>query len=344
MSKDSIGQMPNILCQDWTSNTANANIPLARVYRLSHLPPLVNIGFTNMLITILAIILVILLTAYLAVSAYIARRLMRVARTPLSETPASLGLDYEDVSFPSRNDNLMLKGWYLAGNKKFTIIMVTGMHQNRVDSSIGTLAMARDLVARGFNVLLFDLRGRGESEGRGVLLTNADRDIGGAFDYIRKSGCPADSIGIIGFSAGAASAIIFASRENIAAIVSESCFADVAYTFIRKAATILSTPKWLITMFSSGIYLMSRILYGYRKINPLDRIADVACPILLIQGEKDDLVTPDDAYRLLKASGNPSDELWLVPKAGHTESYCLNPAGYIDRITSFFQRVEQGMI
>lgn len=235
----------------------------------------------------------------------------------------------------------MLKGWYLAGNKKFTIIMVTGMHQNRVDSSIGTLSIARDLVEKGYNVLLFDLRGRGESEGKGVLLTNADRDIGGAFDYIRKRGCPSDSIGIVGFSAGAASAIIFASQENIAAVVSESCFADVADTFIRKLATILSAPRWLIKIFSPGIYLMSRIIYGYRKVNPLGRIADVACPILLIQGEKDDLVTPEDAYRLLKASGNPSDELWLVPNAGHTEAYCLDPAGYIDRVTSIFQRVDK---
>ena len=297
-----------------------------------------------MVIITIFITLFFLLSVYLAISAYIAYRIMSVPRTPLNGTPISVGLDYEDVSFPSRIDNLMLKGWYLAGDRRFTIIVVTGMHQNRVDASIGTLSMARDLVEKGYNVLLFDLRGRGESEGKGVLLTNADRDIGGAFEYIRKRGCPPDKIGIIGLSAGAASTIIFASQENMAAVVTESCFADVADTFIRKAASILGMPKRIIMIFSLGIYLMSRIMYGYRKVNPLDRIAYVACPILLIQGEKDDLIPPEDAHKLLRASGNPSDELWLVPDAGHTETYCLDPVGYIDRVTSFLQRVEQKML
>ena len=297
-----------------------------------------------MIIIALSITLGIILVVYLAISAYIARRIMKVPRTPLSETPASIGLDYEDVSFPSRIDSLMLKGWYLAGERRFTIIMVTGMYQHRVDSSIGTLRMAGDLVAKGYNVLLFDLRGRGESEGKGVLLTNADRDIGGAFDHIRQRGCPTDDIGIIGFSAGAASAITFASQENMAAVVSESCFANVTDTFVRKVASKLDKPRQLIKFFSFGIHLMSIIMYSFRRVNPLDRIADVACPILLIQGEQDDLVTPDDAYKLLKASGNPSDELWLVPDAGHTETYSLDPIGYIERVTSFFQKAEQGMI
>jgi fermentation-respiration switch protein FrsA (DUF1100 family) len=291
-----------------------------------------------MVIITIFITLVIILAVYLAISAYVAYRIMRIPSKPLSENPASLGLDYEDVSFPSRIDNLILKGWYLTGDKRFTIIIVTGMYQNRVDSSIGTLRIARDLVEKGYNVLLFDLRGRGESEGKGVLLTNADRDIGGAFDYIRKRGCPADNTGIISFSAGAASTIIFAGQENMAAVVSESCFANIADTFIRKAASKFNKPRLLIRVFSFGIYLMSRIMYGYRKVNPLDRIADVTCPILLIQGEKDDLIPPEDAHKLLKASGNPYDELWLVPDTGHTETYCLDPIGYIDRVTSFFQR------
>ena len=162
---------------------------------------------------IIAIVLSALLIAYLAISAYIARSIMKVPRLPLGDTPASVGLAYEDVSFPSRIDRLTLKGWYIAGKKAFTVIIVTGMHQSRVDYSISVLDMTGDLVARGYNVLLFDLRGRGESEGSGVLLTRFERDIGGAVDYIRQRGCPAEGTGFIGFSAGAASSIIFTSSE-----------------------------------------------------------------------------------------------------------------------------------
>ena len=71
---------------------------------------------------------------------------MWVARILLSNTPTSIDLSYENVSFNSRIDNLILKGWYLTGNRRFTIIVVAGMYQNHLDSSIGTLNMARYLV------------------------------------------------------------------------------------------------------------------------------------------------------------------------------------------------------
>jgi pimeloyl-ACP methyl ester carboxylesterase len=294
-----------------------------------------------MVITIVIAIAAILVV-YLAISFYIAHSVMKVPRLPLGDNPAYIGLAYQDVAFPSRIDKLTLRGWYLAGENKFTIIMVTGMRQNRVDYSIGTLEMTRNLLAKGYSVLLFDQRGRGESEGNGVLLTNFERDIGGAVDYIKGRGCPAEQIGFIGFSAGAASAIIFASQDNVAAVVSDSCFANVADTFIRKGADESGLPRPLIKFFGLGMLFISKILYGYRKVNPVDRVSAVDCPILFIQGGKDDLVPVEDAYELLEASGKPSDEIWVVPDAGHTETYCIDPAGYIDRVASFLAKIEQG--
>jgi fermentation-respiration switch protein FrsA (DUF1100 family) len=294
-----------------------------------------------MVITIVIAIAAIL-AVYLAISAYIAHSLMKVPRLPLGDNPASVGLSYEDVAFPSRVDKLTLRGWYIAGEREFTIIIVTGMRQNRVDYSIGILEITRDLAAKGYSVLLLDQRGRGESEGKGVLLTNFERDIGGAVDYIKGRGCPAQKIGFIGFSAGAASAIVFASQDNVAALVSDSCFANVADTFIGKGASESGLPRPIIKIFGLGTLFMSRIMYGYRKVNPIDRIADVACPILFIQGEKDDLVPVEDAYKLFAASGKPSDEIWIVPDAEHTETYCIDPIGYIERVASFLAKVEQG--
>jgi len=293
---------------------------------------------------IIAIIISALLIAYLAISAYIAHSVMKVPRLPLGDTPASVGLAYDDVSFPSRTDRLTLKGWYIAGRKVFTVIIVTGMHQHRVDYSIGVLDMTRDLVARGYNVLLFDLRGRGESEGSGVLLTRFKRDIGGAVDYIKQRSNPAEKIGFIGFFAGAASFIIFTSSENVTALVSDSCFADVADVFIGKEVSKSGMPRWLIGFFGLGTLFMSMVMYGYRKMNPIDRVSAVACPILFIQGGKDDLIPVSDAHRLIKASGNPADELLLVPDAGHTLSYLTDPAAYMERVASFLARAEQAVV
>ena len=78
--------------------------------------------------------------------------------------PTELGLEYEDVTFPSRRDKVPLRGWYLpaAGDDR-CIILVAGEEHHRNSPGIRALALGGDLVAQGFNVLLFDFRGRGES-------------------------------------------------------------------------------------------------------------------------------------------------------------------------------------
>ncbi len=277
------------------------------------------------------------LVLYLGISAYLAS-MIEVPRIPLGESPASVGLVYEDVSFPSHIDNITLSGWYMPGEKEFTIIMVSGGAQNRVDPNAGTLEMGKDLVERGFSVLMFDLRGRGESEGKGVLLTYYERDIRGAVDYIMSRGYPAESIGIIGFSAGATSSLIFASRENIAAVVSDSSFVDVTDDLVRKVSMETGVPKLLVRLFVPSTQLMAKTMYGYDAQNLTEIVADVRCPILFIYGELDDLVPMASAYKLFEASGNPSDELWILPGAGHSQAYKMNPIDYIDKVTIFFDK------
>jgi alpha-beta hydrolase superfamily lysophospholipase len=290
----------------------------------------------------IAIILAALVAIYLGISAYIARRVMRVPRRSLGDTPASVGLEYEDVSFPSRTDKLNLRGWYIPGKKEFTVIVVTGMHQHRVDYQVGVLQLTRDLVEHGYNVLLFDLRGRGQSQGRGVLLTRFERDIGGAIDYIRQRGCPPNRIGLIGFSAGAASSIIFSSGEAVAAVVSDSCFASVADVFVGKGVAESDLPPWLIHFFGLGTQLMSFIMYGYRRKDPIEHVPRVACPILFIQGGKDDIIEVGDTHRLHRASNNPADMVWVVAEAEHTMSYMTQPDEYIQRLVELFQKAEEG--
>jgi pimeloyl-ACP methyl ester carboxylesterase len=290
--------------------------------------------------TVWAIIGIVVLI-YLIMSTLAAYMLVRIPRLPLKDNPASAGLPYEDVSFPTRKDNLTLKGWYMRGTKAFTIIVITGMRQNRVDNRINSLNMARGFVEKGFNVLLFDQRGRGESEGQGILLTHFDRDIGGAIDYIRRRNGPGEQIGLVGLSAGAAATVIFSSNEDVDAVVADSCFTSISKVFTQKGSAMSKLPKPIVKLFGLGIMLMARIMYGYHKTDPADNIASVKCPILFIQGDKDDWVSLDVTERLYKLSDNPLDEIWFVPNAGHTRTFGIDPDGYIDRITTFFNKFEK---
>lgn len=64
------------------------------------------------LLRIVAVALpILLLVAYALPSAIVAERLSARDRQTLSSSPADLGLAFEDISFPSRTDQITLRGW-----------------------------------------------------------------------------------------------------------------------------------------------------------------------------------------------------------------------------------------
>ena len=104
------------------------------------------------------------LLAIIASAAWVAHKMTLQERVPVSGHPSRLGLDWEDVNFPSRGDQVPLSGWYLvSGEDNRCIILIQGMDQHRNSPGIQALHLGRDLVGRHFSVLLFDLRARGES-------------------------------------------------------------------------------------------------------------------------------------------------------------------------------------
>lgn len=280
-------------------------------------------------VTCIAIIITLLI-AYFGATAYIAQRAMVIPRLPLEGTPADVGLEYEDVSFLSEGDNTELKGWFIPAGNSSGIVIVNGGYQNRLDATIPTLQLTKDLIDNGYSVLLFDLRGRGESEGRGLTLTNNDWDIRGAVNYLKSR--ELNRIYILGFSSGAASSVL--SGAEVDGMVLDSCFASVREMFIRGMIKE-GYPKLIAEISSPGVFLIARVVYGYQAQNPEDRIGDVACPILLIHGEEDTGIPVGDAHKLHDASSNPLNGLWVVPGSDHCQAYNTEPISYMERVTSF---------
>ncbi len=279
--------------------------------------------------------LIVAVVLYLSLSVFGSIAAMEIPRLPLTGSPASEGLAYQDVSFTSRGDGVVLKGWHIASDGSYAIIIVHGGFQNRIDYNVDTLGLARDLVKEGYDVLLFDLRGRGESEGKGLSLSNIERDIGGAVDYLKSQGYSAENIGIIGFCSGAAAALIFASQENIGALVLDGSFASI-HNIVTTEAAHRGIPKFMLDFFIPGVLFMAKIIYGYELVNPVDVVADVAGPILFIHEEHDKSISLEETHQLFAKPGNPSNELWQVSHAEHSQAYRTDPSTYIEKVSSFF--------
>jgi pimeloyl-ACP methyl ester carboxylesterase len=262
---------------------------------------------------------------------------MRIPRLPLVGSPASVGLTYQDASFPARSDGTVLKGWYIPAGGQSAIMVVHGGFQNRVDEVVDTLGLARDLAARGYDLLLFDLRGRGESEGRGRALSNIEPDIGGAVDFLKGKGFSEESMGIVGFCSGAAAAAIYTGGNGVGALVLDGCFTTVDGMVVAEAIAA-GIPRFLVRAFIPGLTVTTRIMYGFVQADPVDVVPHVGSPILFIHEENDTLVSREDTSRLFMASDNPANEIWEVSSVEHSRAYRTYPTQYVERLDSFFSR------
>ena len=286
-------------------------------------------------------IILVIVVLYAGLSVAGAILVMRIPHLQIDGSPSDVGLAYTNVSFPARNEsNILLKGWYLQGQGDKTILIVHGGFQTRVDNVVDTLDLTKSLVADGYNVLLFDLRGRGESQGTGLSMLTNENDIGGAIDFLKTRGGAAH-IGIIGFCSGAATTAIFASRENIGAVVLDGCFATVD-SMVTRQATTRGIPAFLVDSFIPGLRLTVKLFYGAVPEDPIKIVPDITCPILFIHEQNDNLTTSQETNQLFQAAKNPADEIWEIPGALHSEGYKTDPVDYVNKVNAFFSAELRG--
>ena len=114
------------------------------------------------------------------------------------------------------------------------------------------MELASRLVERGFNILMFDLRGHGSSGGEQVSGGYFEQwDVLGTFDFLARKGVPPGLIGLVGFSMGASTAILAAAQEPaFGALVADSPYAKAYELIAHEAARKTVLPRWSTPIFT----------------------------------------------------------------------------------------------
>jgi uncharacterized protein len=244
-------------------------------------------------------------------------------------TPWELGVPHEEVSFRTE-DGLLLGGWWLPSPEaKRTVIALHG-HRGARHHCVG---IAAAVWRTGANVLLFDHRGRGSSEGESVSLGHFETvDVSAAIGYA-LSRTPNVPLGLIGYSMGGAVSLISAARDKrVGAVVADSPFTserELVRALLRKQIGPLHGPV---------ATLSERLLpYDPGEVEPIKEVANIAPrATLFIHGPLDETCDPEDSVRLYRAAGEPK-ELWLLEAAGHCDAYFLDCETYCERVAAFFE-------
>ena len=146
----------------------------------------------------------------MAVSWLTAERLTRPTNHALRIDPRRVSPDAEPWSARTA-DGLTLRGWYLpTSERRRLIVLVHGMWSSWLEMA----ALGRDLHHRGYDVLLFDLRGHGQSDPSRLTLGNRERaDIRTVMDWAELEGFSRDRVGWLGYSMGASTLLLEAAHN-----------------------------------------------------------------------------------------------------------------------------------
>ncbi|MFV9507527.1 MAG: alpha/beta hydrolase [Oscillochloridaceae bacterium umkhey_bin13] len=269
---------------------------------------------------------------------YISTRVSPVPRRTFLDTytftPWELGVPFEEVRFTS-NDGLGLRGWWMGHTEPRGVIIGCHGHGGSKDDMLG---IGTNLWRAGYAVLVFDFRGRGDSDRWPQTLVSREvDDLRAAVGFVRER-APTLPLGVIGFSMGAAVAILAAESEPaIAAVVADSSFTSGSDVVAHSVRTTLRVPADLLVLAADEI-VHRRHGYRFSHARPLDAVAQLAPrPVLIIHGEADALVPVSHAQRLYEAAGEPR-ELWIVPGVDHCGGYFIDRPTYCQRVISFFDQ------
>ena len=166
---------------------------------------------------------------------------------------------------------------------EFTILFSHGNAED-IFGSEPFFEQLRDL---GFNVLTYDYRGYGTSEGA-PSEQNSYEDAEAAYNYlVNERKIAPEKIVIHGRSLGAAVSIDLAARKKCAALIVESAFVSAFRVLTRYP------------------------IYPFDKFQNLKKIKQVKCPALFIHGKKDEIIPFWHGEMLFAAANEPKFSLWL---------------------------------
>jgi pimeloyl-ACP methyl ester carboxylesterase len=195
------------------------------------------------------------------------------------------------------------------------------------------------LHAAGFNVLMFDFRAHGRSDGEVCTVGYLERqDALAAVDFVRGKGVV--RIGFLGFSMGGIVAILTAAIcPHVAAVIADGCPARFR-TALSVHGVELRQPAWLSAPLAWLALAVTSLRVGANQFayEPVRWVGQIAPrPLLFIHGDHDQYVPPPDFDALVAAAG-PTAEVWRVAEAGHRTVDQVYPEEYRRRVVGFFDR------
>jgi hypothetical protein len=230
----------------------------------------------------------------------------------LTADPGYVGLGFEEVWLHT-DDDLRLNAWFIPAESSKAVLFFHGNAGN-ISHRLDSIRLFHEL---GLNVLIFDYRGYGLSEGS-PNEQGTYRDARAAWRWlVEDGGFEPSSIVLFGRSLGGAIAAWLAAHEQPGALIVESAFSSV--------------PE------------MGRRLYPWLPVGWLSRfdyptaqhVAQASCPVLVTHSRQDDIIPFQQGEAIYAAASEP--KVFLELQGGHNDGFLVS-TGYVAGLQEFLRR------
>ena len=275
-----------------------------------------SICFANTMRSMIKILL-LLAICYLLLCAgafVFQRKLIFMPSKGSSQTPYIPGRKVEKVRIPV-SDGVTLDGWWVSsGTLPYTLLWFHGNAGN-----IGHRTDEFENMARaGFNVLLFDYRGYGESTDS-PSVDGLNKDALAAFNFLIGRGVEGGSIVPYGRSLGSGPAAYLANRREVAALI-----------LVQPMTGTVQMGKSAFPFLPVRL-LLREIIDNESELSVFDG------PLLVLHGDRDDIVPYSMGKRLFTLSPSKNNRFITLEGGDHNSLGHTHGKEMIESIRTFLE-------
>ena len=253
-------------------------------------------------------------------------------------TKLASSYNYEEITITSFDGIKLSAKYYHLSDKAPIQILCHGYRGYSLRDMSGGSKLAREF---NHNILLIDHRAHGKSGGNTITFgINERKDILSWINYCNKRFGSEKDIILSGVSMGASSVIMALDLDlpkNVVGVIADCPF---------------SSPKEIIIKFTNDLKLPGKLLYPFiylgckiigktnlHETSAVKAIKNSKIPVLIIHGNKDDLV-PYEMSQAIKKANPDMCELHIFENAGHGLSYLVDDKKYKNILIEFNSKIK----
>ena len=268
----------------------------------------VLIKFVTLLVACLAILNIIMY--------FLQPSMLFMPYREIEATPESWGMHYSPVEIKTE-DNVKLHGWFIPAKGSNKVILFSHGNAGNISNRGDSIKIFHELV---LNVLIFDYRGYGKSEGhpheQGLY-----KDAYAAWIYlIEKKGYEKENIILFGRSLGGAVAMWLAVKVQARFLILESTFSSFR------------------DMASTQLPIISRLLVARYRFKTASRVSKFTGRLLVVHSVEDEIVPYKLAKKIFNAAAEP--KTFLTISGGHNEGFMISQETYKNGLKQFISNRE----